>query len=216
MYWPKECKKWAVVSILPSSLFMEVGNQPYWWSFIRVQGLIWPDKVNSPPCWSAKAFEQEKHCSCLKALRFGSYLLWKESLFLSDWFNYKFSLSYNYIDLYWWSSIIFNQNGCWMIFECYINVYMNAHMYCTCLYHVYMHVYFYVWGCYENIKVMLRGEKVIWKEVENWVMEYMWQDTEEGRAGESWVEMNDNTMWRHTHIDFSWLNPLLNKKRNFI
>lgn len=117
-------------------------------------------------CWSTKAFEQEKHFSYLKALRFGSYLLWKESLFLSDWFNYKFSLSYKYIDLYCWSSIIFNQNGCLMIFECYINVYVNTYMNYTHLYRVCMHVYFYVCGSYENIKMMLRGEKVILKEVE--------------------------------------------------
>lgn len=48
-----------------------------------------------------------------------------------------------------------------MVFECYINVYMNTYIYCTHLYHVCMHVYFYVCGEYENIKVMLRGEKVI-------------------------------------------------------
>lgn len=40
-------------------------------------------------------------------------------------------------------------------------------MNCTHLFHVCIHVYFYVCVGYENVKVMLRGEKVILKEVEN-------------------------------------------------
>lgn len=54
-----------------------------------------------------------------------------------------------------------------MIFECYINIYVNTYMNCTHLFHVCIHVYFYVCVGYENVKVMLRGEKVILKEVEN-------------------------------------------------
>lgn len=72
-------------------------------------------------------------------------------------------------------------------------------MNCTHLFHVCIHVYFYVCVGYENVKVMLRGEKVILKEVESWVMEYMWQDTEEGKAGRGELGGNEWQNYVKTH-----------------
>lgn len=49
----------------------------------------------------------------------------------------------------------------WMLYKCIYEYIYLLYTFVSCV-HAF---YFYVCGGYENIKVMLRGEKVIWKEV---------------------------------------------------
>lgn len=94
----------------------------------------------------------------------------------------------------------------WMLYKCICEYIYELYTFVSC---VHACLFLCVWELWKYKNDVERGESDL-KRSGNWVMEYMWHDTDEGKAGQGWVEWKwMTTLCEDTCINFSWLNPLL-------